>query len=204
MKANILVAATALLMGSGLALAAGQSQENEAHHPGSAPASAPGTPAMAGGCMPMMQEHMQKMRAQMAEIHRTRDPDKRDKLIQAHMDSMNEMMNKMRDMHRGKPMMGGPKGGMMGGSRDGMTGGPGMMGGPKDGMTGGPGMMGGPRDGVMGGPGMMGGSRDGMMNRQKMMEQRMNMMQMMMDQMMQHQAATEKTRRQRHEHSKMK
>ena len=110
MKANILIAVTTLAMGSSLAMAAGQSQENEAHHPESAPASAPGMPAMAGGCMPMMQEHMQKMRAQMEEIHGTSDPDKRNELIQAHMDSMREMMNKMRDMHRGKAMMGGPNG----------------------------------------------------------------------------------------------
>ena len=191
MKANILIAVTILLTGSGLALAAGQSQEHEAHHPEPAGSSAPGAPAMAGGGMPMMQEHMQKMQAQMEEIHKTSDPDKRDKLIQSHMDSMNEMMKKMQGMHSGKPMMGGP--GMMGGSKDGMMGGPGMMGGSKNGMTGGPGMMGGSKGGMM-----------EMMNRQQMMGRRMDMMQMMMDQMMQHQAATEKSRMQRHEHSKMK
>jgi len=75
---------------------------------------------MPGGGMPM-HEQMQKMQAQMAEIHRTEDPDKRDALIQSHMADMQNMIKVMiQNMHGGKSMMGpggimGPGMGMQGG-----------------------------------------------------------------------------------------
>ncbi|MGB7932356.1 MAG: hypothetical protein WCH04_09030 [Gammaproteobacteria bacterium] len=196
MNAMTMVAATTLLMSSSLALAAGETQDHEAHHPEPADATAQQMPAGSAGGMPMMQMHeqMQKMHAQMEEIRRTEDPDKRDELIQSHMADMQGMMKMMQDMHGDKPMMG--PGGMMG---QGMR----MQGG---GMTGG--QQGDKRAASQGGmtgeqqPGMM-----EMMNRQQMMEQRMDMLQMLMDQMLQNQAAMEETRTirdRRHDHSKTK
>ncbi len=180
MKVKILVAVTTLLMGSGMTLAAGQSQEeHQAHHPEEAGTAAQQPMAGPGGDTPMMPMHekMQKMRSQMTEIHQTEDPDKRDALIRSHMEDMQGMMKMMQGMHGGKPMMGGPQGGMpqmmnrqqmMGQRMDMMQ----MMmdqmmqnqaaseetrrlrdGQP--GMMGDPGMMRGP--GMMGGPGMMRG-----------------------------------------------
>ena len=188
MKATTIVAVTTLLMSTGLVLAAGQTQEGKSHHPDSAGSTDQTVPAMSGGDMPMMamQEHMQKMHAQMEEIRRTEDPDKRDELINAHMAEMQNMMKMMQDMHGGNPMMG--KGGMMG---QGM------------GMSGGK-MMGGQQADKMAAP--QGGMME-MMDRQQMMEQRMGMMQMMMDQLIQNQAASEETRMirdRRHDHRKMK
>jgi hypothetical protein len=85
---------------------------------------------MSGGMpMTLMHEHMQKMRAQMQEIHRNDDPDKRDELLQAHMQDMQETMKMMmQHMHGGKPITGqggmkGPgdgPGGMMTGDPQGM------------------------------------------------------------------------------------
>ena len=186
MKAITMVAVTTLVMSSGLALAAGEAQGDKAHHPESAGAQQ--TPTGSGGGMPMrqMHEHMQKMQAQMEQIRRTEDPDKRDELIQSHMASMQDMMKMMQGMHGGKSMMG--PGGMMGQGMD-------MHGGK---------MMGGQQGDQMAAPQ---GSKMEMMNRQQMMEQRMDMMQMMMDQMMQNQAANEETRmirERRYDHRKTK
>jgi hypothetical protein len=177
MKAKTIVAVTTLLMSSGLVLASGEAQDQKAQHPEAAGAAAQQTPAGPGGGMPMMKMH-ENMRAQMEEINRTEDPDKRDKLIQTHMTDMQGMMKMMQGMHGGKPMKGAD--GMMG---QGME----MPGGKK-------------MDGQKGG--MM-----EMMSNQKMMEKRMDMMQLMMDQMMQNQAAVEETRMirdRRHDHRKMK
>lgn len=84
----------------------------------------------------MLQESLNKMQAQMAVIHQTKDPKKRQKLLQEHRKSMLESIKMMREtmgsMGKGCPMMGG--GHMMGGHMMGgccMTGGAGcpMMGG---------------------------------------------------------------------------
>ena len=190
MKAKTMVAVTTLLMSSSLALAAGEAQDHKAHHPESPGAIGQETPSATAGGMPMMQ----KMQAQMVEIRRTEDPDKRDELIQSHMADMQRMMKMMQDMHGDKSMMGA--GGMMGQGM-GMQGG-GMMGGQQG-------------DKRAASQGVMTGEQQSgmmeMMNRQQMMEQRMDMMQMMMDQMMQNQAATGETRMirdRRHDHSKTK
>jgi len=96
--------------------------------------------------MSRMQENMKKMQQQMQELQTTTDPKERKKLMQVHMQTMQENMKAMRGM--GGPMM---KGGGM------------MMGGKK------------------------GGAADGhMMQRHEMIENRMDMMQTMMEQMMQH------------------
>jgi len=92
----------------------------EAHHPDKKPTSSDMQgkmkPGMKGGGMGMMGnmgEHMQTMMKQMHEIRNTKDPDKRDRLIEEHMKSMQEGMKMM-----GGGMMGmmhgkGNKGGMM-------------------------------------------------------------------------------------------
>ena len=191
MKTKTMIVVTALLMSSSLALAAGDAQEPKAHHPNPEEGTAQGAPAIPGSGMPMMpmHEHMQKMRAQMAEIHRTKDPDKRDELIESHMADMQGMMKMMHGMREGQSMMG--QGGMMGRGM-GMPGGQ-MMGGQQGDK------MAAPQGGMMGGQQgcMMGMRTMKMMNRQQMMEKRMDMMQMMMDQMMQNQAASEETRKMR-------
>ena len=104
--------------------------------------------------IPQMHENMKAMQAQMAKIRATTDPKERQKLMQAHMQAMQDGMKAMHGM--GEPMMKGDSqpGGM---AQDGK----------KD---------------------MAGG---GMMKHHQMMEDRMNMMQMMMDQMLQHQQAME-------------
>ena len=118
---------------------------------------APAKPAMS---MPMdaqmsqMQANMTEMQAQMDKIHATTSPKERQKLMQAHMQTMQESMALMRSMSKPMTMDDGPGGGM-------------AMGSDK---------------------GMMGGD---MKKHHQMMEGRMGMMQMMMDQMLQHQQAME-------------
>ena len=78
--------------------------------------SAPAKPAMGMDMdkqMPQMQEKMKAMQGQMDKIHKTTDPKERQKLMQAHMQAMQENMKMMRGM--GSPMMkgGGEHGGMM-------------------------------------------------------------------------------------------
>jgi len=168
MKAKPMLAMTALILSSGLVLAAGQPTDHEAHHPDSAADAAADAPAMSEGCMAMMKE----MRSQMARIHETEDPVKRDELIQAHMASMREMMEKMQDMHGENSMM-----------LQSMN-----MSGEK--------MMDDKTAGSHGG--MMVGPQTGMMEK---MAQHMDMMQMMMDQMMQNQDAREETQKLRDDQS---
>ena len=66
------------------------------------------------------QENMKLMQQQMEKIGTTTDPKERQKLMQAHMKTMQENMKAMRGM--GGPMMMGDKkgGGMMGGKKGGM------------------------------------------------------------------------------------
>ena len=195
MKVMTLIALSTLLVGSGNAVATGQ-QEHDLHNPDAAGAGSREGLEMRGNddtSMMPMHEHMQKMRSQMAEIHRTEDPDRRNSLIEAHMESMRDMMKMMQEMHQGKSMMG--QSSMMG---KGMA----MQGGK---------MMGGQMEGKNPAPqaGMSGDQPAGMMemmHRQKMMDQRMDMMQMMMDQMIQNQAARDGTRKiqtRGHDHRKI-
>ena len=118
---------------------------------------APGGPAMNMDMdkqMPQMQGSMKKLQAQMDKIHRTTDAKERQRLMQEHMQAMQENMKAMRGM-------GGPMTGMMGGKS-------GAMG-----------------SGMMGGEQMAPGMKDGDMNkRQDMTGKRMDMMQMMMEQML--------------------
>jgi len=76
-------------------------------------------PRMDDKQMAQMQERMKEMQSQMERIHKTKDPNERRKLMQEHMESMNQGMKMMRGMGGGMTM------GMMGGQSGGM--GPGMM-----------------------------------------------------------------------------
>ena len=62
MKAKTMAAVTALLMSSSLALAAGETQDHQAHHPEPADGTAQQMPAGPVGGMPMMQRHEQMHR----------------------------------------------------------------------------------------------------------------------------------------------
>jgi hypothetical protein len=121
----------------------------DAHHPDQkAGAAAPA----AEQTIEKMQANTKRMQSQLEQMAKSKDPVQRQKLLQEHMQTMQE------NMMAGKSMMGG------------------MMDCPmmKDGMMGG-GM------GMMGGKGGMGasGGDDMMAKRMDMMEKRMDMMQMM-------------------------
>ncbi len=118
--------------------------------------------------MPQMQDNMKKMQQQMEKIGATTDPKVRQKLMQEHMQTMQENMKTMRGM--GGPMM------MGSGERGGMG-----MGGQKGGM----GMGGQKGDTAMGGQKSADVTGGDVKARQETMEKRMDMMQMMMEQMIQ-------------------
>jgi len=63
-----------------------------------------GQKGMSGGMMGNMQTHMKEMMQQMQELHKTRDPDKRDLLVEQHMQTMREGMKMMQDMGGGMMM----------------------------------------------------------------------------------------------------
>ena len=115
-----------------------------------------------------MQERYKKMQDQMARLSKTKDPKERQRILDEHWITMHEGMDTM--MGRG----GMGRGMMMGGMGYGMGPGGGGMG-----MWHGGGM--GP------GAGMGPMSPEMMEYRQRRMEQRLDMMQMMMDQMVQQQ-----------------
>ena len=93
---------------------------------------APAKPAMS---MPMdaqmsqMHTNMTLMQSQMDTIHATTNPKERQKLMQAHMQTMQESMAMMRSMSKPMPMGGGQGGGMAMGGDKGKPGDKGMMGG---------------------------------------------------------------------------
>jgi len=92
-------------------------------------------PAKPATSMPMdaqmsqMQENMTKMRSQMDTIHATTDPKVRQKLMQAHMQTMQESMAMMGTMSKPMTMAGGQGAGMAMGGDKGMPADKGMMGG---------------------------------------------------------------------------
>ncbi len=129
---------------------------DDAHHPDQKAGAA--TPT-ADQTIQKMQANTKRMQSQLEQMAKSKDPVQRQKLLQEHMQTMQE------NMMAGKSMMGG------------------MMDCPmmKDGMMGGGmGMMGG--QGGMMGQGMQGGAAgqdDMMAKRMEMMEKRIDMMQMM-------------------------
>ncbi len=157
---NLAVLVAALVIANGNVLA------EQAHHPDAAPANQPtsmgmmaGGNMMDGKMMERMQDNMQKMHAQMKEIRNTEDEATRNRLMDEHMQAMEDGMGMMRGM--GGDMMLGMKDGDMQ-QRKGME------------------------DGSMknakGMKGEMAPSPGDMMERMGMMEKRMDMMQMMMEQ----------------------
>jgi hypothetical protein len=130
------------------------------------------------GQIRQLQARMRLMQEQMRRIDETHSPEERAKLLHEHMQTMLEAMRAMRAMGGGMMhhMMGGAVTGrgMMGGAMTGR----GMMGGAMTGR----GMMG----GAMTGRGMMGGasSRATPAAQRRWMQDRLDMMQMMMEQMM--------------------
>jgi len=137
----------------------------EAHHPEKA-GEATSAPAQPAPQVKKMQDNVKKMPAQLDRIAKAKTAEARQKAMAEHMQTMQENMKMAHEMKAGMimdcPMMAG---GMMG------KGGMGMMGG---------GMMG------KGGMGMMGGGAApaDAPDRMQQMEKRMDMMQMMMEQMM--------------------
>jgi hypothetical protein len=95
----------------------------DAHHPDQKAGAAAPT---ADQTIEKMQANTKRMQSQLEQMAKSKDPDQRQKLLQAHMQTMQE------NMIAGKSMMGGMmdcpmmKGGMMGGP--GMQGGMGMSG----------------------------------------------------------------------------
>jgi hypothetical protein len=117
----------------------------------------------AGSGMMMMDRQMQKMRDLMEKMHKASDPAERQRLLEEHMQAMHEGMETMRGM-RGEM-------GMMGKRKDAAKDGEGRA---QD-------------DSADGGHMMM-----GMLKRHKMMQQRMDMMESMMEQMLEHEAMERK------------
>lgn len=150
---TLVVVMTALILTGPAALAV------EEHHPDQKPAATAPPARDTEQALQQMKQNADKLRAQMDKILKAKDPAERQKLMQEHMQTLRASM-----ATAAGAMGGGPGGGM----GMGMTGG-GMMDCPM--MSG---MMGG-----MGG-GMM---NEAMMGRMNQMEKRLDMMQMMIEQM---------------------
>ena len=142
-------------------------EDHTAHHPGADQSQAAPTPddKSAGMKMDKMQEKMKKMQEQMEKIHSAKDPQERQKLMQEHMQSMQEGMKMMGRMGAG--MKGDD---MMDKARKDQ---PESMTDSGDGM----------------GMCMM------MMKKHKSVEARLDMMQKMMEQMMEHEGAEQEMER---------
>ena len=107
---KVLLTATAVLF----VLPSSATYAVDEHHPGKQGQGQSMSSQQGGGMMmEKMQGHMKKMMQQMDEIHKTEDPDKREKLIDEHLKTMHEGMGMMRGMGGGM-MMGGKKAGPMG------------------------------------------------------------------------------------------
>jgi hypothetical protein len=193
-----------MLLSVPAAYAAEQAGEgHEAHHPGATQTEAASeakttTAGMAG--MPL-REQMQTIREQMQRIQESEDSDELEDMLEDHIESLLDMMKMMHGMMAAQAMMeqgmrGGHKGdmGMMGGDKGGM----GMMGhhkgggmgkGEQGGMAHKGGMMEGHKGGGMGHKGGMMARHHAMVARMDMLERRLNLMQLMMDQMLQNQEA---------------
>jgi hypothetical protein len=149
--------------------------EHAAHHPQDQSAATSGEPATAPpesgarGGTAALEQGIKRLQALMAQINQTSDPAEREKLLHQHMAGMLEQMKLMRQQGSGMKMA------MMG---DGMKGGD-----KKDGAANKPDK----GDNMMGG-GMMGG---GMMKMHKMMENRIQMLELMLEQAIEHAHASE-------------
>ena len=178
------------------AVQAADEEDHTAHHPDAAQGeAAPAADTKAPGAgMGKMHENMKKMEDLMSKILSTSDPQERKKLMEEHMQSMQDGMKGMKGMS-------GMKMGMMGGKKpSGMD--------EDDAEEPGNGVdedehgsAGKSEKGAMKGKckmmedGKKGGMMGGMMKMHKMMEVRMDMMQKMMDQMLQHEQAEQEMER---------
>ena len=174
MNSRTLTMLLACLLAVPVAQAADE-EDHAAHHPGADPSKAAtaqkGKPA--GMNMEQMQDKLKKMQDLMAKIHSTSDPKERDKLMKEHMDAMLEGMKSMQGMMS--------KGGMMGKKKQRDD-----AGAEKDSHQHAEGAAsGGPSDGDQGGEMMMGGM---MMKMHKKMQERIDAMQKMMEQIIEHEA----------------
>lgn len=137
--------------------------------------------------METMQAQRQVMQQQMQQIRDAKTPEERQQLIEAHRLTMQGFMQNMRNMHgggmmgQGMPQGGMPQGGVMPGGPGGMMGQGMHQGGmPQGGMM----NQGAPQGGMpQGNPAMM-------QQRMQMMENRMDAMQTLMGNMLEHQNAT--------------
>jgi hypothetical protein len=153
---------------------AADEEDHAAHHPGADQGqAAPAQDDEASGMkMEKMQDKMKKMQDLMSKMHSTSDPKEREKLMNEHMESMREGMKSMRTMM--------DKGGMMGKKKQCDD-----AGAEKDAhQHGDDASSGKPSDGDQGGEMMMGG----MMKMHKKMQERMDTMQKMMEQIIEHEA----------------
>lgn len=126
---------------------------DDAHHPAQPSGTQAAQAQPDGKTVKKMQDNLGRMRAQLEHLAKAKTSEERQKIMNEHMQTMQENMGMARGMQAGMPgcpMMQGGGMGMMGGQ-----GGMGMM-----------------------GEGMAGG--DMMSKRMDMMERRMDMMQMMM------------------------
>src|SRR3989304_3804202 len=137
------------------------------HGQGSAPesksSSSAGDSSVADMQMGKAQERMKQAQALMAKLREAKDPAERQRLMQQHTQAMRDTMGMMHDMKMDKMSCGQDKDAMNCGQSKSAMGGDHKM-------------------GPMGGDHMM-----GMMNMHQMMEERMDMMQMMMEKMIERQ-----------------
>jgi len=154
---------------------AADEEDHAAHHPGAdqSQAATAQEGKAAGMKMEQMQDQLKKMQDLMAKIHSTGDPKERDKLMQEHMEAMLEGMKSMHAMM--------DKGGMMGKKKQRDD-----AGAEKDShQHAEEASSGGASAGDQGGEMMMGGM---MMKMHKQMQKRIDALQKMMEQIIEHEA----------------
>lgn len=160
-----------LLLGTSLVLAQTPTDEHAGHHPeGTSPPAASAQPPGKGGdatAMGRMQSNMKLMQDLMSKIHASKDATERQKLLQQHSKAMQDQMEMMRGIAGGQSEMAG----------GGMKMGEGMKGGASQ------------PPNAQSGPPMGNGMMRQMMKNHQAMQGRMEMMEMMMGQMLQHQDA---------------
>ena len=158
-------------------LAAEDADEHAGHHPPAAAEDSPGAGDHKAGSVTHLQQNMQTMQDLMAKIRETTDPAEKKRLLGVHMLAMQEQIKTIRAVYARAGGQERGDGGKGEGGKDGQgKGGEGKQGG----------MMG-EKGGMMGEKGMMGG---GMMMKKmhKQMEQRMDALEQLLQQFIEHEA----------------
>ena len=166
--ATLTTSAFVLLFGAASAIAQTTADEHAAHHPEGAPPP-PVSSAVQGMVPPAMtrlQGNMKSMQELMAKIHASKDGAERKRLLQQHSEAMEEQMEMMRGM-------GGSAGGMKIGGMQGEAS---------------------PTASAQGGPAMVDAMMKQMMMNHQAMQGRMDAIEMMMGQMLQHQEAQQEAK----------